>query len=350
MSNKKVAILHGAGYAGGELIRLINQHPVFELGAVTSRSFAGKPVWTTHPHLRGQTDLVFSTNEEIDANGFSALFISAEHGKSAAMVAELLNQGYAGKIVDLSADFRLRQPAMYQQWYKFDHPAPHLLNQFVYGMAEVQDGYPAGTRFIANPGCFATGISLALWPATQHLPSTDINITALTGASGSGASPKPTTHYPTREGNVRAYKVLKHQHLGEIKQLLGNDHHLAFTPVSGPWVRGIWGTARLQLPAGVTRSEISSWYKNAYQNRPLVRCWPDALPELRYATGTPFCDIGWIVEGTDLIVGFAIDNLLKGAASQAVQNLNLISDLPEETGLLPASLQIETDYGYANNH
>ena len=345
-----VAILHGAGYAGGELIKLLLQHPIFHLKAVTSRSFAGEPVWKSHLALRDQTDLHFSTNEELDPNDFAAIFITAEHGRGAALVASLLAQGFQGKIVDLSADFRLKKPAMYNEWYGFDHPTPHLLESFVYGMAEAQPSYPIGTRFIANPGCFATGISLALLPAVKHIESLEISITALTGASGSGASPKKTTHYPTREGNVRAYKVLKHQHLAEVNQLLNNKGHIAFTPVSGPWVRGIWGTAQFKLPAGVSADDLANWYTQAYESRPLVRLWPNALPELRVSVNTPFCDIGWVTEGQDVVVGFAIDNLLKGASSQAIQNLNLISGLPESLGLIPASLETAANNGYANNH
>ncbi len=347
---QQVAILHGAGYAGGELIRLLIHHPIFSLKAVTSRSFAGQPVWASHPSLRGQTELRFSTNDDLQYQDFAAIFIAAEHGQGAAIVSKLLDEGFAGKIVDLSADFRLKQSDMYDQWYGFKHPAPALLDQFVYGMAEASSSYPEGTRFIANPGCFATGISLAVWPAVQHLDNPDVNITALTGASGSGATPKPTTHYPTREGNVRAYKVLRHQHLAEVNQLLNNQCHIAFTPVSGPWVRGIWGTARFKLPAQVTADDVAAWYNDAYANRPLVRLWPNNLPELRYVVQTPFCDIGWIVEGDDLIVGFAIDNLLKGAASQAVQNLNLICNLPETTGLLPHSQEQLVSNGYPGNH
>ncbi len=349
-SESQVAIFHGAGYAGGQLIRLLIQHPVFHLGAVTSRSFEGQPVWTTHPGLRNQTELHYCDNSSINPQDFEAIFIAAEHGKGAEIVADLLQNGYQGKIVDLSADFRLKHPAMYNAWYGFDHPAPNLLEEFVYGMPEIAGSYPANTRYIANPGCFATGISLALWPAVEHLSSADVSITALTGASGSGASPKATTHYPTREGNVRAYKVLRHQHLAEIRQLLGEEHHIAFTPVSGPWVRGIWGTARFRLPANTSTSDVASWYKNAYQARPLVRLWPDTLPELRYVVDTPFCDLGWIVEDHDLIVGFAIDNLLKGAASQAIQNLNIISGIPETAGLVPAPLETQIDHGYTNNH
>lgn len=349
-SGNRVAILHGAGYAGGELIRLLLQHPFFELTAATSRSFAGKPVWAAHPKLRGLTNLQFTTNDALDTSSVDALFIAAEHGQCAAITKTLLQRGYGGKIIDLSADFRLRKTAMYNTWYGFDHPAPELLDSFVYGMAEVAAPYPDETRFIANPGCFATGISLALWPALQTLGPSDVTITALTGASGSGATPKPTTHYPTREGNVRAYKVLKHQHLGEIYQLLGEAHHLAFTPVSGPWVRGIWGTARIKLPAAISKADVQSWYEKAYADRPLVRLWPDALPELRVVVDTPCCDIGWVIEGRDLVVGFAIDNLLKGAASQAVQNLNLISNLPETLGLLPHAAKTETNNGYARNY
>ncbi len=349
-SGNRVAILHGAGYAGGELIRLLLQHPHFELVAATSRSFAGQPVWAAHPKLRGLTDLHFTTNDTLEPDAVDAVFIAAEHGQSAAITDALLQRGYAGKIVDLSADFRLRKADMYNTWYGFDHPAPALLDRFVYGMAEVAAPYPDQTRFIANPGCFATGISLALSPALKALGATDVTITALTGASGSGARPKPTTHYPTREGNVRAYKVLRHQHLGEIYQLLGEDNHLAFTPVSGPWVRGIWGTARIKLPEGVTAEDVGAWYQKAYEGRPLVRLWPGALPELRVVVDTPFCDIGWLVEGSDLVIGFAIDNLLKGAASQAVQNLNLISNLPETLGLLPDTTKTETNNGYARNY
>lgn len=348
-SENSVAILHGAGYAGGQLIRLLLRHPVFQLGAVTSRSFAGKPLWVSHPVLRGQTDLEFVTSDDILPNDYAAIFITAEHGKGAEIVVKLLEGGYTGKIVDLSADFRLKEPAMYNQWYGFDHPAPELLDTFVYGMPEATGVYPEGTRYIANPGCFATGIALALHPVVQHLSAADVSITALTGASGSGASPKPTTHYPTREGNVRAYKVLRHQHLAEVRQLLGSEHHIAFTPVSGPWVRGIWGTARFKM-ADTPASEIAGWYEAAYGNRPLVRLWPNSLPELRFVVDTPFCDIGWVVEGDDLVVGFAIDNLLKGAASQAVQNLNIICGLPETTGLLPSSTDIQISNGYTTNY
>jgi N-acetyl-gamma-glutamyl-phosphate reductase len=217
-----------------------------------------------------------------------------------------------------------------------------LLDAFVYGLPEVHAPYPAGTRWVANPGCFATGITLALWPPARHLSPLRASVTALTGASGSGTKAKATTHFPTRDGNVRAYKILAHQHLPEIRQTLGAHAEVAFVPVSGPWTHGIWGTAHVTLPAGVGEADVAAWFEAAYGEAACVRCWPGALPELRYAAGTPFCDVGWVVQGDHLVVGFALDNLLKGAASQAVQNLNLLLGWPETAGLITQPPVYET--------
>lgn len=338
---KRVAVLHGAGYAGGELIRLLSSHPSLSLDVVTSRAYTGQPVWKAHPTLRGQSALTFSDEHGADLRGIDGVFIAAEHGKGAQAALQLLEQGYEGCIVDLSADFRFRDAALYDEWFGFTHPAPELLPAYVYGLPEVHAPYPAGTRFIANPGCFATGVTLALWPLARHVRGLHAAVTALTGASGSGARPKETTHYPTRDGNVRAYKVFAHQHLPEIRQILGPDATIAFTPVSGPWTRGIWGTAHVTLPEGVSDADVAAWFEEAYGAAPFVRLWGPGLPELRFAVHTPFCDIGWVVQGRDLVVGFAEDNLLKGAASQAVHNMNLLLGLPETEGLLPAPLHQE---------
>ncbi len=335
--HKKVAILHGAGYTGGELIRLILHHPVFELDAVTSRSYEGQPVWNAHPSLRGQTDLEFSASESLDLHTIEAILVAAEHGQGATAVQSLLDAGYQGSIVDLSADFRFRDADIYPARFGFEHPAPHLLDHFIYGLSEVSDADFRAERFIANPGCFATAISLALWPLSNSLTGSDVSVTALTGASGSGVRPKDTTHFPTREGNVRAYKVFTHQHQPEIEQVLGGRLHLRFVPASGPWTRGIWGTALVRLPGNVEESAVTGWYQSAYGHRQLVRLWPGTLPELRFSVNTPYCDLGWAVSGSDLVIGFALDNLLKGAASQAVQNLNLVYGLVEGMGLVPES-------------
>ncbi len=291
-------------------------------------------MWRT-PALAGQTDLHFSDEAGFDASGVDAVFIAAEHGASARAVAALDAAGYAGKIVDLSADFRFKDASVYPAHFGFEHPIPERLADFVYSIPEVHGALPEGTRAIANPGCFATALTLALWPFAQQGLAVDAYVTAFTGASGSGAKPSATTHFPTRDGNVRAYKVLTHQHDPEVRVTLGPDVNFRFVPVSGPWTRGIWGTAHLTLPDAVPASTVRGWFEAAYPAGGAVRLWP-TLPELRASVGTPFCDLGLAVQGRDVVVGFALDNLLKGAASQAVQNLNLLFGLDSLTGLVPA--------------
>jgi LysW-gamma-L-alpha-aminoadipyl-6-phosphate/LysW-L-glutamyl-5-phosphate reductase len=335
----RIAILHGAGYGGGELIRLLLGHPAFDLVAATSRTFAGQPVSAAHPHLSGTTDLCFSDEAGFDATGVDAAFIAAEHGSSARAVAALDAAGYAGRIVDLSADFRFQDAAIYPAHFGFAHPCPDRLADFAYSIPEVHGALPEGTRAVANPGCFATAITLALWPFAQQNVPVDAYVTALTGASGSGARPSATTHFPTREGNVRAYKVLQHQHQPEVENTLGAGVCFRFVPVSGPWTRGIWGTAHVTLPEGADPEAVRGWFEAAYPSGGAVRLWP-SLPELRASVGTPFCDLGLAVQGRDVVVGFALDNLLKGAASQALQNLNLLFGLDSMTGLVPARLSV----------
>ena len=331
---KSVALFHGAGYVGREIIRLLTGHEGVSLDFVSSRSFAGEPIWKAHPEFRGHHNLIFSDDIDRDIEKTDVVFIAAEHGKGVEIVLRLLENDYAGCVVDLTADFRFRDPSQYVTWFGFKHPAPNLLPEFVFGMPELYSPYPENAKYVANPGCFATAIILALWPPAKNLPLLHAAVTALTGASGSGSQPKTTTHYPTREGNLRAYKVFAHQHQPEILQALGPESSLAFVPVSGPWTRGIWGTAHIRLPEGVHEKTVSSWFGDAYDSAPLVRTWPGVLPELRFAVGTPYCDIGWIVQGRQLVVGFALDNLIKGAAGQAVQNMNLLLGFPETMGLV----------------
>ncbi|MEP0545662.1 MAG: N-acetyl-gamma-glutamyl-phosphate reductase [Rhodothermales bacterium] len=333
----RVAVLHGAGYVGAELIRLLLAHPHADISAVTSRTFAGQPVAAAHPALRGVTDLAFVAPDAHSADDFDAAFVCAEHGQGAAAVSALRDAGFDGLIVDLSADHRLKDAALYPRWYGLDHPAPKRLAEAVYGLAEIHADAIAEARLVANPGCFATGLTLALCPLARHLDPLDAHVTALTGASGSGGRPSATTHFPSRDGNVRAYKVLAHQHLAEVQQLLGPSATVRFVPASGPWTRGIWGTAHVELPYGVTADDVAAWFADAYGAKPFVRLSPGVLPELLPVVGSPFCDLGWVVQDEHLVVGFALDNLLKGAASQAVQNLNLALGLPETAGLLPAS-------------
>jgi N-acetyl-gamma-glutamyl-phosphate reductase len=249
----------------------------------------------------------------------------------------MLDAGFDGKVVDLSADFRYTDPTLYETWFDYTHPAPELIDAFVYGIPEINGPYGTDQQFVANPGCYATGITCALWPLARLDQSIQASVTALTGASGSGARPSAATHFPTRDGNVRAYKVLAHQHTPEILQTLGDHVDLAFAPASGPWTQGIWGTAHVTLPAPTDADAVAGWFSDAYGDAACVRLWEGTLPELRNVVDTPFCDVGWTLQDQHLVVGFAIDNLMKGAASQAVQNLNLLLGLSETAGLLPAA-------------
>ncbi len=326
----RTAILHGSGYVGRELIRLVLRHPQASLASVTSRTHAGTPLHTAHPALREEQDLQFTAVTEFDFSDVDVTLVAAEHGKGAASVKSLLENGYAGAIIDMSSDFRFTDVSRFESLFGVQHLCPELIPKFSYGQPELFSPY--ATRYIANPGCFATGMLLAVWPLHLNCTRTDVFITALTGASGSGIRPKQTTHFPERDGNVRAYKVLEHQHLSEIMQFIDPDISLSMVPVSGPWTRGIWGTVQLNLPA--EKSAVTRWYEDVYGHHRLIRLWPDRLPELQYATGSPYCDLGWVIRDQHLVIGFAIDNLLRGAASQAIQNMNLLMNLPAETGLV----------------
>jgi len=364
----RAVVLHGAGYVGRELIGVLLRHEGVQLTHVTSSTFAGEPLHAGHPGLRGVSDLTFSAEwPERSAAGSGAsgggvagsgvdaadvVFVTAGHGQSAEAVGRVRDAGYEGLVVDLSADCRYPDVSSYETWIGASHTRPDLLTGALYSLPEITGDLPSDARLVANPGCFATALALALWPLSQHVPAgAAVAVTALTGASGSGARPSAGTHFPDRDGNVRAYKVLAHQHAAEISQLFPDAFRFSFVPVSGPWTRGIWGTAQVDLTGGgpAERSpvhsdaalleEVSAWFRAAYGSAPLVRLSsPGTLPDMLPVVGTPFADIGWIVKNGTLVVGFAIDNLLKGAASQAIQNMNLAFGWPVGAGLLPSHL------------
>ena len=330
----RVVILHGAGYVGLELYRLLLRHPRIEIQAVTSRSQAGQRLAAVDTSLRGISDACFASESDIQWDQVEVIFSCAEHAASAARLGELLDAGYAGAIIDMSADFRLPEAGDYPRYYDFEHPAPHWLPEFAYGLVEARAPYPDGQRLIANPGCFATAIALACGPVARRLDGISLGVTALTGASGSGGRPKPATHYPSRDNSVSAYRVLTHQHLPEILQTLPAATRLAMAPASGPWTRGIWGTVHFELPPKLDQQAVGDWFRSDYQDWPLIRLQDGALPVLKDVVHSPFCDLGWVVADGHGVIGFAIDNLLKGAASQAIQNLNLLLGWPQTLALI----------------
>ncbi len=340
----KVAVVGAAGYVGGELLRLLLQHPQVTECVATSRSQAGKPIADTHPALATLSDARFSGQGAGEvARGRDVVFLCLEHGESARVAGEVLEAG-PGLVVDLAADFRTADLRLYERYYG-THPAPELVPRFMYGLADVLGERLRGARAIAVPGCFATAAALALYPLA-HLPlAAPPALFAVTGSSGAGVQPKPTTHHPMRAHNLFAYSVLGHRHEAELllrwREWTGRSDAAARLMVhSGPFVRGIhltlhaWlgGSGREQTGAGARVLEL---FRAAYAGRPFVRVL-DHPPELTHAVGTNYALMHPAETGdrSEVQVMVVIDNLVKGAGGQAIQAMNLALGLPESEGLL----------------
>ncbi len=324
MTSVDVLILGASGYGGGELLRWLSSHPAVKTLRGTARSHAGKPFHAQHPNLRGLVAGTFEAAPDWAALAQSeapVLIAALPHGEFGKqwpeIEATLKEHGLADRltIIDLSADFRL-DPA------------------WVYGLVDWQPERMQGVRRIANPGCFATALQLALLPLAAWRPAF-VAVTAATGSSGSGATPSDTTHHPTRANDFRAYKVLGHQHEAEVLRTLaaaGWEAPLSFVPQSAPMVRGIFATAQFPLPAGIDTAALKAHFEAFYQGRFFVRI-VDGTPRVAATTGSAFADIAVVAKGNHGVVLVALDNLGKGMAAQAVQNLNLALGLPEWTGL-----------------
>jgi N-acetyl-gamma-glutamyl-phosphate reductase len=351
----RAAIVGGTGYGGMELLRYLLDHPGIEVTSITSRTETG-PVADVHPHLRGLTDLAFTAEKAVDlAKSHDLLFFAAPHGVAAKEVAAVLDASSTVKVVDLSGDFRLRDASAYPEVYGYEHPAPDLLAEAVYGLPECGSRpllRDRGRRLVANPGCHATGAILALFPLLRTEWKGDgvhgsevATVVSVTGSSGSGAKPGQGTHHPERFSNFRAYKPLRHQHLAEIRQVLvaqgmKESARVAFVPCSAPISRGIAVTAVVDLEhqgvAGLADDLLDAQVKRAvrdvYADEPFVRFVPDAA-EVRAVAGTNFADVGVTARDDLACVTVAIDNLGKGMAGTAVQNANLLFGLDETAGL-----------------
>ena len=328
MTQVDVLILGASGYGGGELLRWLSNHPAVASLRGTARSHAGKPFHAQHPNLRGLVDGVFEGTpdwEALAASPAPVIFSALPHGELGKLWPELeaAAQTHPGLlerliVIDLSADFRL-DPA------------------WVYGLVDWQPERMAGAKRIANPGCFATALQLALLPLAQWQPAF-VAVTAATGSSGSGAAPSDTTHHPTRANDFRAYKVLGHQHEAEVLRTLataGWQAPLSFVPQSAPMVRGIFATIQFPLPAGIEYGALRVHFENFYKGRFFVRV-VDGTPRVAATVGSAFADLAVAAKGSHGVVLVALDNLGKGMATQAVQNLNLALGLPEWTGLRAA--------------
>ncbi|MFA6093155.1 MAG: N-acetyl-gamma-glutamyl-phosphate reductase [Elusimicrobiota bacterium] len=336
MKRARAGVIGAAGYAGGELLRLLHGHPAVEIAAASSRSHAGKSILDAHAHLRSLEGLRF--DGELDPAGLDVLFLAGAHGEAMGRMASLLERaGPSCKIIDLSADFRLRDPALYPVWYGREHASPRLLESFVYGLSELNADEIRSASRVANPGCFATALSLALGPLAAAGALGRARVSAITGSSGSGALPCAGTHHPSREGTLRAYKPLSHQHVPEVEaflcKLAGKPSlRVELVPVSGPFVRGIYAVCHVDLPQGLDAAGLRALYESAYRGRCFVRL-ADAPPDLKTVAGGNYCGLYVRAQEGSAIVIAAIDNLIKGAAGQAVQNMNLMLGFDEALGL-----------------
>lgn len=337
MKKIRAGIINVTGYAGVELARILWLHPAVELVSVTGRSAAGKKLGEVFPHL-DCTGLTITAELE---TSLDVVFSAMTHKASAEAIVPLVKKGV--RVVDISADFRLREPSWYTQWYEFEHPAPELLKTAVYGLPELHRAAIAAAKIVANPGCYPTSAILGLAPLVKNgLVEPDLIVDSKSGVSGAGRTLTITTHFSEASDNVRAYSLNGHRHLPEISQELGDLDPVAgvsvtFVPHVVPMTRGIESTCYARVRKGKLsggREELHKIYYDFYKNEPFTRVVQQP-PESKHTLGSNLCLLyPAINEKTGrVIVISCIDNLVKGAAGQAVQNMNIMFGFPEKAGL-----------------
>jgi N-acetyl-gamma-glutamyl-phosphate/LysW-gamma-L-alpha-aminoadipyl-6-phosphate reductase len=334
----KVSIVGASGYTGGELLRLLLFHPQVEVAQATSESHVGEYVYQPHPNLRKRTRLQFTSRDVLET--CDVLFLALPHGEAQKNIERYLS--LAPRVVDLSADFRLRDPALYKKWYGHNHSTPSLLGTFVYGLPEVQrEAMKTATR-ISGVGCNATASILALLPLVKADlidRSKPIVVDVKTGSSEGGASVNPGSHHPEKSHSVRAYAPTGHRHTAEIIQELSlDDVHLSMTAVD--LVRGVLAAAHVFVKTGIAEKDLWKAYRGAYGDEPFVRIVKDKtgihrVPDPKILSGSNYADVGFDLDpATGHVVSLAaIDNLMKGAAGSAVQAMNVMCGFEEMAGL-----------------
>lgn len=343
----KVGIIGVTGYTGMELVRILLGHPGIQLTYASSRSWAGQGIGDAIPHLGDVSDLVLSSFDAADASGKAEFFfVCLPHGESMETVGLLRQAG--SKVVDLSADFRLTDPAGYKQWYG-THTRTDLLREAVYGMPELYRQQILAADLVANPGCYPTSVILGLAPllAKGIVDPGTIVIDSKSGVSGAGREPGPGFHFPETFGNFSAYNIAgQHRHTGEMEQeltkLAGTDVRITFSPHLLPVSRGILSTIYVRPALDLNDNKLLALYAEFYRGEPFVRLsGPDGvLPSLKDVRGTNLCCIGPRLDKRTetIVIVSCIDNLVKGASGQAVQNMNLMMGLPETTGIEQTAL------------
>jgi N-acetyl-gamma-glutamyl-phosphate/LysW-gamma-L-alpha-aminoadipyl-6-phosphate reductase len=331
-----VSIVGGAGYVGGELLRLLLFHPNVSVKQITSASQTGRFVHVSHPNLRGQTNLKFSHPEELDE--CELLFLAQPHG----VAANHINQfaGLAERIIDTSADFRLHDAAAYETWYDHPHPAPTWLDRFVYGLPEHYRDALREAKYVSGVGCNATVTNLGLLPLAKVGLLESVVVDVKVGSSEGGARGNDASHHPERSGAIRSFKPTGHRHQAEIRQVLGHDFDLHFSVTSVELVRGALATCHCFVKETLVDRDMWKLYRTAYKNEPFVRLVKSQTgihryPDPKLLAGTNFCDVGFEVDAGSnrVVVISAIDNLMKGAAGSAIQAMNLMCGFEETAGL-----------------
>ena len=331
----RVSIAGASGYAGGELLRLMLGHPAAEVREVTSERLAGKFAHNAHPNLRGVTRLRFRTLAELSR--CDVLFVCLPHGESARRIDSF--RRLAPRVVDLGADFRPRDAAAYERWYGAAHPRPELLGRFVSGIPEIHREALRGADLVACAGCNATAAILALRPLAAEGVMESAVVGVMVGSSEAGNEASRASHHPERSGAVRSYKPTGHRHAGEIMTALGTDR-LHFSATSIEMVRGIQATCHAFLNRDMDEKALWRLYRRAYGDEPFVRLVKERsgihrYPDPKILAGTNYCDVGFErdPDSNRVVVLSALDNLMKGAAGQAVHAFNLMHGLPETAGL-----------------
>lgn len=334
----RVGIIGGSGYGGSELLRILLFHPEVQIELAVAGQSAGKRVDSVHPNLKKLTDLKFSQMPDPKELGrLDCLFLALPHGQAMDLVPKLPP---GPKVIDLSGDFRLSDAEIFRRHYEREHTALDLQREFVYGLTEINRDRIKGASRIANPGCFATALILGLYPfVASGLARGKIIADMKTGSSGSGAAPSPNTHHPKRSNSFFAYKMFEHQHRPEVEEALAqinprwpSDCELIFQAHSAPMVRGIFASIYMSVAEPIPPESARRLFEDFYGGEFFIRL-VEGSPDVNWVKNTNFADIGWAASGDTVIVFVAIDNLVKGAAGQAVQNMNLMFGLDERAGL-----------------
>ncbi|TVP98812.1 MAG: N-acetyl-gamma-glutamyl-phosphate reductase [Balneolaceae bacterium] len=338
MPKYRVGIVGATGYTGSELVRLLAHHPDVTIEFVTSESQQGKNITDVHPHLLDAVDIRITSVKDILADEVDLVFLALPHGVSMNFVKEHGTDKFI--TIDLSGDFRFSSRGIYEEWYGTQHIAPSYMEEAVYGLPELFRDKIRSARLVANPGCYPTSAILALAPLIKHgfINPTSIIVDSKSGVTGAGAKPKPGLHFPNVFGNFSAYSLLRHRHTPEIESMLQNytgySTEVLFTPHLLPIDRGILTTTYSTPKKAVSKDSVQELFYSIYEKEHFVRVFDDP-PSVKNIRGSNYCDIfATYDERTNKIITVStIDNLMKGAAGQAVQNMNIIFGLIEATGL-----------------